>query len=195
MRDRLALLATIAAVAVLMPACGATTAGTGTAETSAGPSSPALGLPPRPREIDLTGADTCTLLTPEQQRRLGTDRAPVASVETDRYGNTYCDYGKRAASPRFGYSVKVVTQEDATVYLTSERDAVARVVSAAGFPAVEARPPGDERGCFTFVSTKDGQYLSIQYSESTGSHDTTEVACEKARVAAELAMLTLLTQR
>jgi hypothetical protein len=119
----------------------------------------------------------------------------VASVETDRYGNTYCDYGKRSSSPRFGYSVKVVTQEDAAVYLTNERNAVARVVSAGVFPAVEARPPGDKRGCFTFVSTKDGQYLSIQYSESTGSDDTTEVACEKARVAAELAMQTLLTQR
>jgi hypothetical protein len=92
--------------------------------------------------------------------------------------------------------VKVVTQEDATVYLTSERDAVARVVSAAGFPAVENHPPpGDERGCFVDVSTRDGQYLSIQYSESTGSHDTTEVACEKARIAAELAILTLATQR
>jgi hypothetical protein len=195
MRDRLAILMTVAAVAVLMAACGASTAGTGTAETSASTSSPAPTLPPRPREIDLTGVDTCTLLTPEQQRRLGTDHTPVASVETDRYGNTYCDYGKNQSSPRFGYSVKVVTQEDATVYLTSERDAVARVVSAAGFPAVENHPPGDERGCFVDVSTKDGQYLSIQYSESTGSHDTTEVACEKARVAAELAMLTLLTQR
>lgn len=195
MRDRLAMLTTAASVAVLMSACGASTAGTGTAETSASPSSPAPTLPPRPREIDLTGVGTCALLTPEQQQRLGTDRAPVGSVETDRYGNTYCDYGKRSSSPRFGYSVKVVTQEDAAVYLTSERNAVARVVLAAGFPAVEARPPGDERGCFMFVSTKDGQYLSIQYSESTGSNDTTEVACEKARVAAEMAMLTLLTQR
>jgi hypothetical protein len=189
------MLATAAAVAMLMPACGASTTGTDTAETSTGPSFPAPTLPPRPREIDLIGVDTCTLLTPEQQRRLGTDHAPVASVETDRYGNTYCDYGKNQSSPRFGYSVKVVNQEDAAVYLTSERDAVARVVSAAGFPAVEARPPGDKRGCFMFVSTKDGQYLSIQYGESTGSHDTTEVACEKARLAAELAMQTLLTQR
>ncbi|MGH3898441.1 MAG: DUF3558 family protein [Pseudonocardiaceae bacterium] len=193
MRDRLAMLVTVAAVAVLMPACGASTAVTGTAETSASPPAPAL--PPRPREIDLTGVNTCTLLTPEQQRQLSTDRAPVASVDTDRYGNTYCDYGKRASSPRFGYSVKAVTQEDAAVYLTSERNAVARVVSAAGFPAVEARPPGDERACFMFVSTTAGQYLSIQYAESTGLNDTTEVACEKARVAAELAMLTLLTQR
>ena len=190
------MLATVAAVAMLTSACGAaSTASTSTAETSAGPHSPAPRLPPRPREIDLTGVATCTLLTPEQQWRLGTDRAPVASVETDRYGNTYCDYGKRSSSPRFGYSIKVVAQEDAAVYLTNERDAVARVVSAAGFPAVENHPPGDERGCFVDVSTKDGQYLSIQYSESTGSDDTTEVACEKARVAAELAMLTLLTQR
>ena len=194
MRDRLAVFTTAAAVAVLTSACG-TVPTTGTPEPSAGPSSPAPTLPPRPRQIDLTGVDTCTLLTPEQQRRLGTDHAPVASMETDRYGNTYCDYGKNQSSPRFGYSVKVVTQEDATVYLTRERDAVARVVSAAGFPAVEARPPGDERGCFVFVSTTGGQYLSVQYSESTGSDDTTEVACEKARVAAELAMQTLLTQR
>jgi hypothetical protein len=194
-RDRLAILATAAAVAVLMSACGTSTAGTGTAETSAGPSSPAPTLPPRPREIDLAGVAACTLLTSEQQRRLGTDRAPVASVETDRYGNPYCHFGKSMSSPRFTYTVKVVTQEDAAVYLTSERDAVARVVSAAGFPAVEARPPSDKRGCFVDVSTRDGQYLSVQYGESTGSHNTTEVACEKARVAAELAMQTLLTQR
>jgi Protein of unknown function (DUF3558) len=108
-RDRLAMLATIAAVAVLIPACGATTAGTDTAETSA--SSPAPTLPPRPREIDLTDVDTCTLLTPEQQRQLGTDRAPVASVETDRYGNTYRNYGKRASSPRFGYPAFRVLSE------------------------------------------------------------------------------------
>jgi Protein of unknown function (DUF3558) len=196
-RDRLAMLATAAAVAILLSACGASTAGTGTAETSASPSSPAPMLSPRPREIDLIGVDTCTLLTPEQQRRLGTDRAPVASVETDRYGNQYCHFGKSMSSPRFTYTVKVVTQEDAAVYLTSERNAIARVVSAARFPAVEARPSGDKnkRSCFTFVSTKDGQYLSIQYGESTGSNDTTEVACEKARVAAEMAMQTLLTQR
>jgi hypothetical protein len=194
-RDRLVMFVIVTAVAVLMSACGASTVGTDTTETSAGPSSPAPTLPPRPREIDLTGVDTCTLLTPEQQRRLGADRPPVASTETDRYGNLYCQFGKSMSSPRFTYTVKVVTQEDAAVYLTNERNAVAQVVSAAGFPAVQARHHGDERGCFMFVSTKGGQYLSVQYGESTGSHDTTEVACEKARVAAELAMQTLLTQR
>ena len=188
------MLATVGAVAVLVSACGVSfTDGTGTAEPTPGSAAPTL--PPQPREIDLTGVDTCTLLTSEQQRQLGTDTLPDPSVETDRYGNTYCDYGKNLSSPRFGYQLKVVTQEDAAVYLTNERNAVARVVSAAGFPAVEARPPGDKRGCFIFVSTKDGQYLSVQYGESTGSDDTTEAACEKVRVAAELAMQTLLTQR
>lgn len=194
MRGRLVIFATAAAVAMLMSACGAaSTTGTSTAATSAGPGVPTL--PPPPRELDLAGVDACTLLTPAQQRRLGTDSAPVASTETDRYGNIYCDYGKNLSSPRFGYQLKVVTQEDATVYLTGERDTVARVVSAAGFPAVENHAPGDRRGCFVDVRTGDGQYLSVQYGESTGSDDTTEVACEKARVAAELAMQTLLTQR
>ncbi len=183
-----------AAVALLLSACEtSSTAGTG--ETTAAPGSSEPTLPPRPREIDLTGVDTCTLLTPEQQKQISTDTPPKFTKYLDRYGNRRCSYGKNLSSPYFGYSVKVVTQEDAAVYLTSKRDAVARVVSAAGFPAVENYPPGDERGCFVDVSTKNGQYLSIQYSESTGSNDTTEVACEKARVAAELAMLTLLTQR
>lgn len=195
MREWLAVLVGTAAVAVLVSACGAwPTVDAADAEPSVIPSA-APPLPPRPREIDLTGVDTCTLLTPEQQRQLGTDTPPDPSVETDRYGNTYCDYGKNLSSPRFGYTLKAVTQEDATVYLTGARDAVARVVSAAGFPTVQAHPPRDDRGCFAFVSTKDGQYLNVQYGESTGSNDTTEVACEKARFAAELAMQTLLTQR
>jgi hypothetical protein len=193
-RNRVAVLVISVAGAVLLAACGASpTAGTG--ETSAAPGSSEPVLPPRPREIDLTDVDACTLLTPEQQRRLGTDTPPEFTRYLDRYGNRRCDYGKRLSSPRFGYSLKVVTQEDVTVYLSGQRDVTAQVVSVAGFPAVENHPPGDERGCFVDVSTKEGQYLSIQYSESTGSHDTTEVACEKARVVAELAMQTLLTQR
>jgi hypothetical protein len=184
-----------ATAAALLSACGASsTGGTGTTATNtAQPSRPTL--PPRPREINLTGVDTCTLFTPAQQKQLGIDRAPMFTEYPDRFGNRRCDYRKAYSSPYFGYQIDAVTQEDATVYLTKERDSVARVVSAAGFPAVEGRPPGDDRGCFTFVSTKNGQYLSVQYGESTGSNDTPEVACEKARVAAELATQTLLTQR
>ena len=135
------------------------------------------------------------LLTSEQQRQLGTDAPPEYSADPDRYGNRRCHYDKIMSSPRFSYSVKVVAQEDATVYLSGERNATAQVVSAAGFPAVQYRSPGDDRGCFVAVSTKDGQYLNVQYGESTGSNDTPEVACEKARVAAEMAVQTLLTQR
>lgn len=152
-------------------------------------------LPPRPREISLPGVDTCTLLTPDQQQQLGIDTPPSLSNYPDRYGNRPCSYAKTLSSPRFDYSVKVVTQEDATVYLTEKRNVTARVVQAAGFPAVQNRSPGDESGCFVSVSTKEGQYLDVQYGGSTESNDTPEVACEKARAAAEMAMQTLLTQR
>lgn len=196
MRDRLALLAAAIAVATLVPACSGPFAEIPGASvtTNAAPVPSQPTLPPRPSEIDLTGVDTCTLLTPQQQRELGTDTRPDLTNYPDRYGNRPCDYGKVLSSPRFGYSVKVVTQEDVTVYLTGQRGVVARVVPVAGFPAVENRSPGDERGCFVSVSTKDGQYLDVQYGESGGSTDTNEVACEKARMAAELAMQTLLTQ-
>lgn len=196
MRNSLSTLALTVAVAAMAAACsGPSTGGQVPDETSATSATTAPDLPPRLRDVDLTGVDACTLLASEQQRQLGIDRPPKASVETDRYGNTYCDYRHSLSSPRFGYQLKVVTQEDAAVYLTGERNAVAQVVSAAGFPVVTARRPTDERGCFALVSTTDGQYLSVQYGESTGSNDTSEAACEKARVAAEMAMQTLLTQR
>ncbi|MGH4024905.1 MAG: DUF3558 domain-containing protein [Pseudonocardiaceae bacterium] len=196
MRNRFALLALTAAVAVSAAACSGPPTGGGTpGQTSTAAASTVPTLPPRPREIDLTGVDVCSLLTPEQQQELGIDRPPTAGVDTDGHRNTYCDYRHSLSSPRFGYQVTIVGQEDASLYLTGERNVVSRVVSAAGFPAVQARRPTDERGCFVLVSTKDGQYFDVQYGESTGSNDTPEVACEKARVTAEMAMQTLLTQR
>lgn len=196
MREAFAMIAVTAAAAVSVSACTGPLPDTSIpGESSAAATSPSLKLPNRPREIDLVGVDTCTLLSTEQQQKLGTDVPPQSSSDTDDLGNKYCDYGKIQSSPRFGYTVKVVTQEDATIYLTKARNATARVTSAAGFPAVEAHRPTDDRGCFVLVSTKDGQYLSVQYGESTGSNDSTEVACEKARVAAEMATQTLLTQR
>lgn len=196
MLDRFAILVATAAVAVAVSSCsapstnGADPGGSGAAATQSAPT-----LPPRPREIDLAGVEVCSLLTPEQQRKLGTDVPPQAGMDTDKYRNAYCDYSKAQSSPRYSYQITIVPQEDASVYLTDKRDVVARVVSAAGFPAIQARRPTDERGCFVLVSTKQGQYFDVQYGESTGSNDSTEVACEKARVAAEMAMQTLLTQR
>lgn len=196
MSNRLKLLTLVAVMAACSSSCSGNATDLPESETVDGtPAQSDPALPPRPEEIDLTGVDACTLLTVEQQHQLGTDMPPAASEDTDRYGNKYCDYGKDLSSPRFGFTLKVVTQEDATVYLSGERDVTARVVSAAGFPAVESRRPYDDRGCFVDVSTKDGQYLSVQYGESAGSNDSTEVACEKARVAAEMATQTLLTQR
>ncbi|MGH3913820.1 MAG: DUF3558 family protein, partial [Pseudonocardiaceae bacterium] len=136
MRKRLVVLAAAVAVfVVLITAYGAwSIADIEIGEPSVAPPAEPT-LPPRPREIDLTGVDTCTLLTPAQQQQLGTDRAPVATADVDRYGNTSCHYSKFGSSPRFSYSITAVPQEDATVYLTGARDVVARVVSAAGFPA------------------------------------------------------------
>lgn len=180
----------------LTPACGLfTVPELDDPQFSPEPAPPVPTLLPRPRQVDLTGVDTCALLTTEQQSQLEIDRPPRIGQDPDRYGNLFCHYTKSFESPRFGYALKVVTQEDATVYLTDQRDAVARVVEAAGFPAVEARPPLDERGCFVLVSTTEGQYLSVQYAQSTGATDTPEESCEKARSAAEMAMETLLTQR
>jgi hypothetical protein len=193
-RNRLVALAVTIPAAALLSACGSSST-TGTTTEKPVPPSTAPALPPRPQEVDLTGVDACTLLTSEQQLQLGVDVRPEYSDDPDRYGNRRCHYDKILSNPRFGYSIKVVTQEDATVYLSGKRDVTAKVVSAAGFPAVQYRSPGDDRGCFVAVATKELQYVNVQYGESTGSNDSTEVACEKARVAAEMATQTLLTQR
>ncbi len=156
--------------------------------------SSAPALPPQPQVVDLVGVDPCSLLTDQQQQELGTDVPPTLS-EPDRYGNPRCNFDKVYSLPAYGYQVALVTQEDVSVYLTGNRPVSAEVVSAAGFPAVAYRLSGDERACFVGVSTKQGQYLDVQYSESTGTDDTSAVVCEKARVAATMATRTLLARR
>lgn len=152
-------------------------------------------LPPRPSELDLTGLDPCAMLTPEQQTQLGFDIPPDLTTEPDRYGNDRCAYSRVQSEPRTSFSVKSVTQEDVTVYLDGSRNAEARVIEVAGFPTVEARLPGDERGCFVQVSTMEGQYLSVQYRTLRPEEENAQQVCGQAQRFAEMAMTTLLTQR
>lgn len=187
----------VAGVLVLLAGCGSAEEPGAEVATDGAAESSRPQLPPRPQEVDLTGLtgdDTCALLTDEQQAQLGMDREPNVS-DSDRFGNPRCNFGRSQSEPRFAYQLKAVTQEDVTVYLDGSRLVTARVVEAAGFPAVENRRPTDERGCFVDVSTMDGQYLSVQYDEPFQSAETPAEACEKARVVAEMAMTTLLAQR
>lgn len=186
------LLAAAAATVVAVAGCSGPLSGTpATGGGSVESSAPAL--PPRPQVVDLAGVDPCSLLTEQQQLELGTDLPPTL-VDADRYGNPRCDF-RKLERPAYGYRMGPVTQEDVSVYLTGARQSTGEVVSAAGFPAVAHRLPGDERACFASVSTKQGQYLTVLYSEGSGTEDPPAVVCEKARVAAAMATQTLLARR
>lgn len=72
-----------------------------------------------------------------------------------------------------------------------------RVTTIAGFPAIETQgqfsPP--DRHCGVLVGVASGQTLQVQYDyDGTALPMTRELACQKARAAAELAMQTLIEQ-
>ncbi|MGO1053709.1 DUF3558 domain-containing protein [Crossiella sp. CA198] len=178
---------------LLMVAAGCTnTPGVATMPDGTSTTSPSAtsALPPRPKEIRLDGItpeQVCALLTEAQTKRLGID-----SIRTTkgggRFDNAGCSFSKATAKDGYGYLVTPTTQEGAEVWLKPDGTVTARIVTAAGYPAVENRRPNDSRGCFVDVSVADGQRLGIQYSyDSRPVPYTPDQLCAKALEMAELA--------
>ncbi|MCP2168284.1 Protein of unknown function (DUF3558) [Goodfellowiella coeruleoviolacea] len=152
-------------------------------------------LPKRPEELKVDGIDPCKLLTESQQKELGTDQAPRLNADgADSLGNPLCGYRKVEGTPRYGYSVSLVPQEGADVWLKEKRNAEVKVLNVGGFGAVETRLPGDQDiSCNVVVDVAEGQSLDMQFTLYTAGAIPLEQMCANARHGAELAVQTLQT--
>ncbi|WP_253767458.1 DUF3558 domain-containing protein [Goodfellowiella coeruleoviolacea] len=154
------------------------------------------GLPARPRELRVDGVDPCALLTPDQQRELGTDRQPSLADEPDRLGNYACDYNRVFGAAGYGYSVIPVPQQGADTWLTGKYNVVVKVVRVGEFGAVETRLPGDhDLACNVVVDVAEGQSLDVQFTLITAGAMTLDQLCANAKKGAEFAVETLKTLR
>lgn len=153
-------------------------------------------LPPRPRDLDITGLDPCKALTVDQEKQLQYDRGwqRPPGPDTDYVTNTpNCAYG--SSQRRFGSLISFVTNEDAEVWLTDSGRATGvrpEKMAISGFPALEITVPQSKRShtnCQVLVDVHDKQYINIFSDQLTGGDvDSTKAYCQEAEKVAGMVL-------
>jgi hypothetical protein len=179
------LLALVSGIALCV-ACSSTVSGAPTAESSP------LQLPPRPRVLNIEGADPCGSLTTAQATALGVARYG-ASPPNGKQGPA-CDWIHSPSEPIENYSVGINTRGGVELVFGQPQ---IQVTTVAGFGAVQT--PGlyrvGDRDCVVNVDVAPSQAVQVAYFYNGQTVPMThEIACQKARNAAELAMQTILAQ-
>ena len=172
--------------AALSAACSSTVDGSATPDSSAPP------LPPRPRELRIDGIDPCSALTPAQLKTLG-----VAFYRTVMAGDTRgpgCDWIHSPTEPVQSYTVDINTRGGVELVFGQPQ---LNATTIAGFGAVET--PGlyssGENDCVVNIDVAPRQAVQVAYSYNGSTVPMNhEIACQKARNAAELAMQTILAR-
>lgn len=162
--------------------------------TSAVPGAPASDsttpeLPQRPRELRIDGIDPCSTLSTAQLKSLGVQY--FATDQPDGTRGPGCEWVHSPAEPVETYTVDINTRGG--VELAFDRPQL-DVVTIAGFGAVST--PGlfssGERDCVVNVDVAPSQAVQVAYFyRGTTVPMTHEIACQKARNAAEMAMQTI----
>jgi Protein of unknown function (DUF3558) len=149
-------------------------------------------LPPRPRELRINGLNPCSTLTAAQLNMLGV-RFYASDAPRDKRGPG-CDWIHSPAEPIESYTVAINTRGGVELAFGQPQ---LEVVTVAGFGAVET--PGvyssGKYECIVNVDVGPGQAVQVGYFYNGSTVPMNhELACQKARNAAELAMQTILAK-
>lgn len=185
--------------------CAGSQAGTPHAESSSVlTSAPVSATPPssqRPRPLDLTGVDPCTLLTKQQLTSLAAEKPLRSRPVRDPSvlaGSPACDGG--SSESEYGFLVVTSSKMGLLEFLSKIGPKSTRKnITVKGFPAVEeegltSSPESGSGECYVNVDVADGQLLRVQFSQiaaSPAKRLPIETVCAKAREVAEAALTTL----
>lgn len=166
--------------------------------TSTVDATPSVTLPTRPQQIHMNSAgDPCALLTNTQQQQFNVNR--VLYEDDSGFGQPGCTFKIDATQPYYGFTVTPRPDFDTRRLLTGEMGRWFQAVTVAGFPAVESRPGGTRDAtnisCFVNVDVAEGQSLEVQSLLNSTDAFTADEMCEKTRLVAEAAMVTLLSKQ
>ncbi|HEX2130896.1 MAG TPA: DUF3558 domain-containing protein [Actinophytocola sp.] len=199
---------------LLVAGCGVARSGVNPTEPPrVSPSSPTASttsadlLPPRPRDLDLTGVDPCTdVLTDAQLRELvydiGYESAPVPT-ESDIVRGPICKFGSSTPIHETGRDLSTLIiislSEGAQAWLTDPRRAssaeLSRQTSVEGFPALVLPHPRFGDHCTVVVDTADGQYLAASSTPDAGNDTSYDRYCTEAERVAAMGIRTLSASR
>jgi uncharacterized protein DUF3558 len=170
---------------------------TATGESSSDTGTPTVDIPPPPRDLSLDGLDPCTLFTAQQRAQLQADdvRPSVAGGTTIYKDMKQCSLDKEAAEPFLGYSVIAVTNVDVSFWLNERRNADAKLISIAGYPAAEFHTKGvEDSDCAVAVGVAKNQHLHVEMEPLSEDLKQDQI-CQLSEQAAEMALQTLQTLR
>lgn len=152
---------------------------------------PGLDLPPRSQTIHIDGLNPCSVFTSAQLEIL--DVGGERFTPADARGGPICQWSHGPAEPIEGYLVQVRTDQGPETAFGNPNGTTVSTIS--GFPTVETQGlgGGGDDHCVILVGVADGQTLQVQY-DYTGTEIamTRAKACDEARMAAEMAMETLI---
>lgn len=149
-------------------------------------------LPTRPRELRINGLDPCSTLTGEQLKLLGVQFYSVIEPGTNR--GPGCDWIHTQTEPVESYTVDINTRGGVELAFGQPQ---LEIITIAGFGAVDT--PGlfssGQLECVVNIDVAPGQAVQVGYFYNGRTMAMThEIACTKARNAAELAMRTILAK-
>ncbi len=150
-------------------------------------------LPPRPHDIRVDDLDLCSVLDDADRALLGVFEGVYSSA--DAVIGDRCRWTHSPAEPIESFAVVRETRYGAVAALAAPRGATVEVI--AGFATVFTQGIHDDpnRGCIALIDVTDRKALTVAYSYRGSSVPMTrEIACGKARTAAELVMGTILAQ-
>jgi hypothetical protein len=185
-------------VVALLAACTSAQAGQPVAASTAGSGVPpaaareTITLPPRPRDIPLTGIDPCSLLTSAQQAKLGVDPGVEGHPDVN-WNNPQCGFQLVNPGTLPSYNLQTVTSAGIQYWLNPLLANNTKPVSIGGFPAVDVTSKAAAaNGCQTVVSVADGQMLIIQLDFPPTGLTATQ-SCANTEQVAAAAVATLQT--
>lgn len=153
--------------------------------------------PPRPRELPLDRLDLCATLTPSQLMRLGVGAGKLGTVTslTDARQFAACQWARFPQEPQDLYAIGSDLLRG--VQYPSVDVAGVRVTEVVRYGAIEYEDMYSEPGknCVLNVDVAAEQSLFVRYDyDGVTIPMTKELACDKAKVAAEMAIQTLIEQ-
>jgi len=173
------------------PSAGDQSSGAPATGTSAG-SAPVN----RPKVVDLTTLDPCSLITQEQKATLG-----LSKVEP---GNPLPDYGEGSkrcnqtyASVKFVSSIHTLLNGGADRLKQTTGESKLTPLQVAGYPSYLAQreAPGGAPVCEIYIDAHDGQLLLVDAGGVFGEKgNTPEAACAQAKALAEAVATALATK-
>jgi len=158
--------AALVAVAALLGGCSETTPGTASAgpapRTSASGSAPTTSTTPsttRPKKVDLTGVDSCSLLSDAQKQQFDLVKSP-ATLKSSVYADaTLCSIN----SGDFSYGVGLVAAAKNGIgeYASGVEKGELTPMTVGGFPALTGKSTTLLPSCVVYLDVADGQMIDL----------------------------------